>query len=703
MRCRENIINIIIVITGAISCLLSVLFINNFILSTIFTYIFIFTFLSISRCYVSSKIFSVITLILFLVIYGSKAYSFIFYLLYLLIVYLSILFNKKFLSKIKFKDKKIFYVIFSMLIFKLFDLFYTILVNSYANLYSVLGVSGIISADIFYLLLIFLVVIFLVSLFNNFHRVNCFLVIVLFIILIANVFKVMYTGIPLTINDMIMSFTGSKVGDFLDSNIISFFLEKIVFFGMIVVIVGLILNISYKKFNKKFFESKKKRFVILMIAFFCLMVLVIPNKFFYNVILNGVFKTNVNKEYDAIVFVKLSYEKFGLTLGTYKNYIESLRFEPDDYDVLEVENILNKKYQLGDKSLKKPNIIMVFSESFWDVTKVDGIKFDKDVIPNFNSLKNKGKVIDLVTPTLGGYSANVEFEVLTGNSMNYLSLGTIPYINIYSTKNGYKYPSVIKELKNNGYKTNIISAASGSLFSTESVYKNMGVDHYRFLNDEGGNYISDKELVDILIDDFSKKEDKPYFYTLVTMEGHMPYDNVVKNKKVSLIESKYGEKTNVSLENFANKIHRADQELKRLNEFINNLEEETILIYFGDHLPYFVNIGANNIYDDSNYFNGKNERLNLYHLYNTEALILNNYGAVFDDTNYLSNDMLMPYLMHNMDLELSNYYHYLYSIKDKVGASNPYITKLNGKIKYTSEVKNDIFLERENVQYYMLK
>ena len=60
-----------------------------------------------------------------------------------------------------------------------------------------------------------------------------------------------------------------------------------------------------------------------------------------------------------------------------------------------------------------PNIVFVMSESHWDARKLD-----KSIPRNITPTINKNQVSSLLSPSFGGGTANVEFEVF--NQSKYL-------------------------------------------------------------------------------------------------------------------------------------------------------------------------------------------------------------------------------------------------------------------------------------------
>ena len=70
----------------------------------------------------------------------------------------------------------------------------------------------------------------------------------------------------------------------------------------------------------------------------------------------------------------------------------------------------------------RPNIIYLMNESFWDVTRLEGIEYDRELTPNLNRLKQQAAYGYCFSPSYGGGTCDVEFEALTGFSTGAPSL-----------------------------------------------------------------------------------------------------------------------------------------------------------------------------------------------------------------------------------------------------------------------------------------
>ena len=524
--------------------------------------------------------------------------------------------------------------------------------------------------------------------------------IIVFLITIINQIKVCYTDEPLyfsdinflsNIDDLIKLVSGNNSIIWTDS----FELYLIIF----VVTICIIVFISYK--NNIIFENKKIRKSIVLIDVILLICLFVPVKYTKELYLKMFFNPNEYKDYESYTTNLSYYYTHGLFNGMYGMYLNKVFVEPQGYD----ETVLNKKLEdvkIDTEKYGKPNIIVVFSESFWEIDKLDEIKFDKKITSNFNNLKQKGELINIITPSYGGMSENVTFEMLTGANMNYFSKGYIPIMSLYSRDGSEKIPSLVKNLKNNGYDSEIIFGKD--YYNSKDAYKKVGFDKYTELLDDKEIYLSDKVCTDTIIDRLENKNEKPVFCVMATIEGHMPYSkNKYSSYDISITESNLKESMNDTVLSYSQGIYNSDCELKRLYDYIENFDEPTLLIFLGDHLPYLYTEESENVIDNLEYFNTYNELLNNYRLYNPQALILSNYEENIKIPKYIGVDLLLNTIVNQLDVEIENYYKWLYNTKEYLPGINRYIAfDKNGNLYKPEDISDDmkrIYEEKKLMQY----
>jgi len=236
-------------------------------------------------------------------------------------------------------------------------------------------------------------------------------------------------------------------------------------------------------------------------------------------------------------------------------------------------------------SAEKPNVVIVMSESYWDITKLNGIKFSKDIAENVH-LNQKG---ELAPPALGGGTANTEFEALTGMSLYFMSPGIIAYNAYLRTET----PSIASVLKSNGYNTTAIHPNSGWFYNRDKVYKYFDFDTFLDVasfdmeTEKKGPNISDDALVNKILDtlDAQSSSNKPSFIFAVSMENHDPFIDKYDSLDVTTESDKLDATQKNIVSNFAQGIYDADQALGKLIKGLSDSKKPTLLYFFGDHAP----------------------------------------------------------------------------------------------------------------------
>lgn len=535
---------------------------------------------------------------------------------------------------------------------------------------------------------------------------------IFFIILLdINLIRTSVTGEPITFNDInfisqITSVTKLGMNNVLQNIYwyLGILLGEIIFLVMIV-----------KLSEKHLVEMKntKARVIILTTCLLMLIILFLPfeatNKFYLNLF----FRNNDVKDYKSYTTNYDYYKKNGIIGGMYGNLLLTRTFKPVNYAEKEVEEFLNMSGDyIQKKTLGKPNIIMIFSEAFWDVTKISEVKFNTNPIEKYNELKKNGKTINLLVPSFGGMSENVSMEILTGEKMNYFANGYIPIMSLYKEKNSSRIPSLIKELKNNDYNSKIVFGHD--YYNAKQAFESIGFDTYlNYYNTQAypdnikGEELSDKYMIDELINELDNKaEGSKIFYMASTIENHMPFDkSKFENYDIEITESTLTEQEQEQVLVYAQGLHDASNELSRLYEFVKKYDEPTIIIFLGDHLPYLYDEKNELLVNNVEYFNTNDEKENICRKYSTEALILSNYNVNLDEIpTYMGADMLLNSVLNNMDIKLSNYYKWLYQTRNVIPCYNKYIfMDSKNMLYYYDELPEDmkeIYKKREDIQYY---
>lgn len=313
---------------------------------------------------------------------------------------------------------------------------------------------------------------------------------------------------------------------------------------------------------------------------------------------------------------------------------------------------------------KPPNIIVVLSEAFWDITQMKNLKFSRDPIPFFHSLQEEYTHGTLLSPMFGGGTANVELEVLTGLSMRFFPEGSIPY------EQYIKQPtdSLASLLHAQGYNTTAISPFYNWFFNSSEVYKDLGFSRFislEYFNPDEyvGPYIGDHAVAKRIIEE-SGKSPGPDFIFANTMENHYHYfPGKFKRNTIDITGDAPADAIGIA-ETYAQGAQGADRMLQELVTYFNRLHEPTVLVWFGDHLP---SLEKYYVYEQTKYISGEDDPGFLEKMHNTPVLVWSNYlPRENKEELHMSPSFLGPYVLQLTGRKGSDYTDYLYRLSQKM-------------------------------------
>jgi len=301
-----------------------------------------------------------------------------------------------------------------------------------------------------------------------------------------------------------------------------------------------------------------------------------------------------------------AYNRNGFAQSFVMNTKYILPEKPDGYSSNSVSNAVSqvKDYSDSQTGSIKPNIIMLMSESYADISLCENVTFYDDIFGCTDFLKEHYVSGTLLGAQFGGGTCNSEFEVLTGFSMSYLPSGCTPYQQYFNTET-VSYPRFLKEL---GYTTVAIHSYGRQFWNRDVAYPNMGFD--KFLAEESfidplrrRGLIKDDELVDMIIEQFEENlsTGKPFFNFSVSMQNHGSFTDgqYLENYRARLSCDELTSEQEGILITYATGIRDANIALDRLIAYFSQIEEPTIICMFGDHLGSLG--GSDEIYIKSGY------------------------------------------------------------------------------------------------------
>lgn len=308
-----------------------------------------------------------------------------------------------------------------------------------------------------------------------------------------------------------------------------------------------------------------------------------------------------------------------------------------------------------------PNLIVIMNEAFSDLSVLGDFETNKDYMPFFRSLKDNAISGHSYVSVLGGNTANSEFEFLTGDSMAFLPLGSVPYQQYVHSS----LPSLVDVLKEQGYYSVAMHPYYASGWEREDVYDYLGFDEKFFLEDFEEapllrQYVSDWGMYQKVIDLYeSKEEGQPLFLFGVTMQNHSGYAKEYDNFSVdvNVLNGDYP-----CADTYLSLIGQSDQAYERLIQYFSQAEEDTVILMFGDHQPtslengFFTDVLGN----DPLLLTLEETALR----YQTPFKIWANFDIPEAEDEAISLNYLSSLLLHTAGLSLSDYQEYLWNVHE---------------------------------------
>ena len=288
------------------------------------------------------------------------------------------------------------------------------------------------------------------------------------------------------------------------------------------------------------------------------------------------------------------YENYGFVYGFSSSVVDRGMSKPDDYTEEHVAEITDKAESTKQETTvtkdDAPNIICVLLESFCDPDEIKFLHYNDDPIPTFHKLEENYSTGYLTVPVVGAGTANSEFEVLTGMSMQYFGTGEYPYKTILKKTD---CESTAADLASIGYGTHAVHNNGGNFYSRVNAFSMMGFDTFtskELMNIQtytpNGSWATDDILVDETIKTLDSTPNQPDFTYTITVgtHGDYPKEQVIENPKYTA-NGAFDEETRNQWTYYINQLNEVDTFMADLIDKVSKRDENTVIVFFGDHLP----------------------------------------------------------------------------------------------------------------------
>ena len=355
--------------------------------------------------------------------------------------------------------------------------------------------------------------------------------------------------------------------------------------------------------------------------------------------------------------------------------------KPDGYNKKEIENSLKDIKEDDIPGDKKVNIIAIMMEAYGDFSVYPQIEFDSENDPYaaFNRIKEISYYGNLLTDIFASGTVRTERRFITGADA-YPSL----------RKNTYSYARYFTD---QGYCVEGSHPCYSWFYNRINVNDHLGFSKYDFYESRyselaNGEIAGDNVLFPELYKDLKNSIDDgiPYFNLSVTYQNHGPYstEQLYDTSYVIKQEDYTDDEYNI-LNNYLSGIKNTGEELEKLIEEIESLDEPCVLVAFGDHKPWLGE--GNSVYEMLGIDLDVSTLEGFYNYYATPYIMYANDAAKQITGNQFVGegaDLAPNYLMNELF--------------EKLGYDRPAFMKITDLVRKTITAHSgDIFMENGEV------
>lgn len=364
----------------------------------------------------------------------------------------------------------------------------------------------------------------------------------------------------------------------------------------------------------------------------------------------------------------VAYQRDGslLTMASEVQFLVGDR--PATYSMDKIHDILEearRTFPAESEAVTKPeNLIVIMNESFADMENIGEIAADTALLPYLHSMEENVVRGWLSVPVFGGGTANTEYEVLTGNTMAFLSGGSPYQMNVSEGEFG-----LASVLKVQDFHTVAAHPYIADNWNRRTVYSDMGFDLFLSEENWGGlelmRWCESDEAAYRKVTELYEEQEGKLFIFLVTMQNHGGYSGEYDDFQ-NTVKLNYGEDY-AQAEQYLSLLQESDRAFEGLVEYFSEVEEPTMIVMFGDHLATL----ENEFYDEL--FGKSPEELSFEEMqkrYITPFVIWANYEIEEDKDVIMSANYLGSYILKMAGLDMAPYQQFLYNLWKEVPVIN---------------------------------
>ncbi len=309
-----------------------------------------------------------------------------------------------------------------------------------------------------------------------------------------------------------------------------------------------------------------------------------------------------------------NYDDNGIIAGLLYTLPAAAMEEPEDYSREAMEDLVARYTQVAADlnegrdadALAEANVVVILSESLSDPFALPGVTAVEDPLPFLRELMEENTSGTLISSGYGGGTANVEFEVLTGMAVSSFHanvdsplqslvadaehfpshlawFGDGAGAGVGAARDGAavegaeaREASAIHPYRSNFYRRN---AAYPALGFDRATFRDAGLEDLAKL--PGDRHVSDRALYKEVVKEL-RSTDAPVFINAVSMQNHSPQQGLANPIPV---EGPLSSTQADSAGQYLRGLKHSDDALRTLVADLERLDEPTVVLLYGDHLP----------------------------------------------------------------------------------------------------------------------
>lgn len=521
---------------------------------------------------------------------------------------------------------------------------------------------------------------------HNYKRSMQVLLIIVWIYSTANSLIISFRGVPICPWDIISIGTALNV---IESYHFQFDFLMLVQWLSFTVLFLITTKIDTVLFETLFYGNKNLKrilFSLFLVAIWCVSFF----KFDFYHKLGG---------YDEFWDYQVGYSRCGYMLSFAKNFGEMFIDKPKSYTDFSADQLKMGEEEKSTDEHILPNIIVIMNESFSDLTVINDFPVSEDVLRNYHEIDENVIKGNLHVSVFGGKTCNTEFEFLTGMSTAFLPSGSIPY-NTYIHSS---IPNITSVLAEKGYVTTAIHPFAASGWRRDKVYQFLGFDDFLSIKDFDEQeisrvYITDECNYKKIIEVMERDDSRPQFIFNITMQNHggygIKYDNFIWDVMAEEMQEDNTASDYLSL------VKKSDIALGELIRYFKTFDEPTVILMFGDHLPWLSEEFYEYLYGKPSIDLNKDEQEKKYIV---PYILWANYNIEEKDIGDISVNYLGAYLLDIIGIDMPDYYMWLLETSKQypIVTANGYL-KDNKMVDWSMEEDDEAMTIYRNIVYDIL-